>query len=192
MYTRLPGLLKNLTLDKAKGFLESGDYLWNSGMFVWSLNSILGSFRANAPSIVDILGQGRDAFFGPDERDFLNKNYPLTEKTSIDYAIMEKAGNVYVLPSDLGWSDLGTWGSLYEYMEADDSGNVAINSRLLANDATNNLVYSNDAKLIVISELNDLIVVDDDDVLLILPRDKEQAVKKLRSDVDAKGMEEFL
>ena len=178
--------------ETARGFLASGDYLWNSGMFVWSLSSVLGAFEKNAPSIVEILQHGENDFFTVNERQFLNKNYPKTEKISIDYAIMEKANNVFVLPSDLGWSDLGTWGSLFEYLEGDEAGNVHINANLLGRECKNNLVYSRENKLIVISDVDDLIVVDDNDVLLILPREKEQVVKQLRTDVEDKGYKEFL
>ena len=179
-------------LETAKAFVDSGEYLWNSGMFVWSLDSILSAFDQYAKSITDILAAGLDSFFTDGEAQFLQEHYPRTEKTSIDYAIMENANNVYVLPSSFGWSDLGTWGSLYQYIEKDNDQSVAITANVLNRNSGNNLVYSSKDKLFVLSDLNDYVIVDDEDVLLIFPRDKEQVVKEIRNSVENQGYEDYL
>lgn len=179
-------------LDKAKEFIASGDYLWNSGMFVWSISSVLDAFERHAKSITDILGKGRDRFFTDEETVFLKEYYPRTEKISIDYALMERSDNVFVLPSSFGWSDLGTWTSLYEEQDKSGNGNVLIGDPIIVNNASGNLVYSGQDKLVVLSAVNDLIVINEEDVLMILPMAEEQSVKQLRAIVEKKGFKKFL
>lgn len=110
--------------EKAKTFLASGDYLWNAGIFIWRAKSILSAFQENATEIYDILGQNRAVFNTPEEQNFINEYYPTTPKISVDYAIMEKAKNIYTIPVDFGWSDLGTWASLHAESDQDEFGNV--------------------------------------------------------------------
>ena len=179
-------------LDTAQNFIASGDYLWNSGMFVWSVSSVLDAFERHAKSITDILGLGHEQFFSENEIDFLKEYYPRTEKISIDYALMERSDNVYVLPSSFGWSDLGTWTSLYEEKAKTDANNVTIGDPVIMNNASGNLVYSGQDRLVVLSGVNDLIVINEDDVLMILPLSEEQTVKQLRSLVEERGHKKFL
>ena len=115
-------------LEMAKVFLESGDFLWNSGIFIWNLQTISEAFRYLLPEVADRFREG-ELLMGTDkEEDFIEEMFPKCPNISIDYGIMEKADNVYVMPSSFGWSDLGTWGSLYELSEKDENGNVSLHS----------------------------------------------------------------
>ncbi len=165
-------------LETAKSFLASGDYLWNAGIFVWSAKSILASFGKNAPEIVEILEAGKDAYNTPDEQAFVDEAYPRTPSISVDYAIMEKAQNVHTIPSDIGWSDLGTWGSLYAFRDKDETSNVA-DGKIVIQDTTNSLIRGNKDKLTIVRGLDDYIIVDEDNALLIYPKSAEQEIKKL-------------
>ncbi len=163
-------------LDKAKEFLESGDYLWNGGIFIWNVNSILDSFRKNAPDILDILEKGNQYYNTFQEQDFINEAYPTTPKISVDYAIMENADNIYTIPSDIGWSDLGTWNSLYSYRDKDENGNV-ITGKVIAEETKDCFIRTKEGKLTLIKGLEDFIVVDEGDILMIYPKKLEQEIK---------------
>ncbi|MBK8625144.1 MAG: mannose-1-phosphate guanylyltransferase [Saprospiraceae bacterium] len=163
-------------LPTAETYLESGDYLWNAGMFVWSVPTILQSYKINAPQILDVLTQ-QNALYGTlDEQAYIDAVYPDTQKISVDYAILERAGNVYTIPADIGWSDLGTWNSLHAYMsDGNDAVSVGQNIHLI--DAADIIVVSNNHKQIVIKGLKDYIVVDEENALLIYPKSDEQEIK---------------
>ncbi len=173
-------------VETAKGFLESGEYLWNGGIFVWNVNSLLRAFSDYSPEILNILQKGASDFNTPNEQSFLNTYYPTTPDISIDYAIMEKADNIYTLPINVGWSDIGTWASLHDFMDKDDHSN-AIGSlhsdQVDLVDTSGCMIRNQGKKLTVIHGLSDYIVVDEEDVLLIYPKSKEQAIKKLRNKV---------
>ena len=163
---------------QAQKYLASGQYLWNAGMFVWSVRSILTSFRTNAPNIVHVLSKDISAYNTDREQDYIDEVYPDTENISIDYAILERADNVYTLPSDIGWSDLGTWSSLHAYM-SDKTDQVTIGSNIHLINSNNIIVMSNNDKTIVINGLQDYIVVDEDHALLIYPKSDEQEIKEV-------------
>lgn len=163
-------------LETAQQFLDSGDYLWNAGIFVWSVNTLLKSFRQNAPDILDILEKGASYYNTDKEQAFIDEAYPTTPKISVDYAIMEKADNIYTIPSDIGWSDLGTWNSLYSYREKDENGNVTTGNVVLK-DTKDCFIRTKDGKLTVIKGLEDYILVDEGDVLLVYPKKLEQEIK---------------
>lgn len=165
-------------LETAQKFLASGDYLWNGGIFVWNVNTVLKSFRKNAPEILDILEQGSNYYNTPKEQDFIDETYPTTPKISVDYAIMEKADNIYTIPSDIGWSDLGTWNSLYAYRDKDENGNV-VNGRVVMEETKDCFIRTKEDKLTIIKGLEDFIVVDEGDVLLVYPKKLEQEIKGL-------------
>ncbi len=165
-------------LENAKAFVANGDYLWNGGIFIWHVNSLLNAFRKNAPEILEILEQGASCYNTDKEQAFIDENYPKTPSISVDYAIMEKAENVYTIPSEIGWSDLGTWNSLYSYMEKDENENVP-NGDVILQDTKGCLVRGQKDKLTIVRGVEDLIVIDEDNVLLIYPRDKEQEIKIL-------------
>ena len=125
-----------------------------------------------------------DAFWnGPKESAFISKNYPLSENVSIDYGIMEKAANVYVLPVDFGWNDLGTWGALYDKLTKDKNNNAVVNALTFCEGANNNMISSEKGKRIVVRGLSDFIIVDTADTLLILPKTDEQEIKHISAQV---------
>lgn len=165
-------------LKTAQQYLESGQYLWNAGMFIWSVRSILSSFGKNAPSIVEVLSTDLTALNTDHEQSYIDKVYPKTENISIDYAILERADNVYTIPSDIGWSDLGTWSSLHAYL-AVDKDTVTIGNNIHLIDSKDTIIMSNNDKTIVIKGLKDYIVVDEENALLIYPKSDEQEIKKV-------------
>jgi mannose-1-phosphate guanylyltransferase len=171
--------------DTATEFIGSGDYLWNSGMFIWSIDAVLKAFSASASSILNLLEPGMSAYFTSEEKAFLAEYYPQTEKISVDYALMERADNVCVIPADFGWSDLGTWGSLYQYLPKDDHGNVCTGDPILTRDTNHCFIRTSGGKLVVTSGVENLAIVCEKDTVLIFNLDNEQAVKELRNNVAA-------
>ena len=170
-------------LELAREFLASGDYLWNAGIFVWRAAAVLAAFEQHAPEITKLLGQNTDCYNTASEQAFIDEVYPQTPKISVDYAIMEKAENVYTIPAQFGWSDLGAWVSLHQEMKQDEDGNATQGKRVLLHDTHNSLVRIAPDKLAVVAGLDDYIVVDEGDVLLICPKSREQEIKALRTQV---------
>ncbi len=169
--------------EKAVKFIESGVYLWNAGIFIWSTNSILSAYKNNLPTMFELFKKG-DAFWNTEaENDFIKTNYEKAENISIDYGIMEKANNSYVLPVDFGWNDLGTWGSLYDKLEKDMHQNALIGGDAIFRNATNNMVRTTSNKKIVIQGLHDFIVIENEDVILICPKQQEQDIKQISVEV---------
>lgn len=170
-------------LENAQRFVASGDYLWNAGIFIWNVKAILNAFQTLAPDIYTILSQGVELLGTSAEAAFLKQYYPTTPNISVDYAILEKAENVFTLPADIGWSDLGTWASLYEHLPQDAQGNAITNGgaadRVLCLDSANNLIRASKDKIVIVKDLENYIVVDEKDVLLIYPKQKEQEIKPL-------------
>ena len=163
-------------LNTAKAYLASGNYLWNAGIFVWRAANVLRQFQQHATEIYDILKEGNKHYNTPKEQAFIDKAYPTTPSISVDYAIMEKSSNVYTIPSEFGWSDLGTWASLYAEASKDANANV-INGKALTDEVSNCLIRLPKDKLLVAKGLDDFIIVDEGDVLLIYPKSKEQEIK---------------
>jgi mannose-1-phosphate guanylyltransferase len=171
-------------LELAKVFLESGDFLWNSGIFLWNLNAIRAAFREFLPEIANKFMDGADAM-GTDQEDaFIQQMFPTCPSISIDYGVMEKAKNVYVMPSDFGWSDLGTWGSLYDLSEKDEHQNVTLHSDASYYDSHGNIVTLPKGHLAVIHGLEDCIVAESDGVLLICKREAEQQIRQFFMDAE--------
>jgi mannose-1-phosphate guanylyltransferase len=170
-------------LEIAKSFLDSGDFLWNAGIFAWKTSSILAAFEKYQPEMYELFDQEKLHFNTPAENTAIQKIYPQCTNISIDIAIMEKANNVYVMPASFGWSDLGTWNSAYENMEKDYLGNAVASDNVIVIDATKCMVNSPKDKLVVLQGLDDFIVVDTKDVLLICSRDKEQSIKEYVAEV---------
>lgn len=160
----------------AQVYLDSGDYLWNAGMFVWSVSTILNSFKINAPQILNVLMQQPTLYGTANEQAYIDAVYPDTQKISVDYAILEKADNVFTIPADIGWSDLGTWNSLHAYLSEDDD-KVAVGPNIHFIDSKDVIVVSNNHKHVVIKGLENYIVVDEDNALLIYPKSDEQEIK---------------
>lgn len=163
----------------AKLFYESGNFLWNAGIFVWTVPSVLAAFRKFQPEMLALFEAGIPYYNTADEQRFIDANYGKAAGISIDYAIMEHASNVYVLPAGFDWNDLGTWGSLHEKLPKDERNNAVVNARVILENAENNIIRSDAEKLIVIEGLNDYIIVDRNDILLIFPKDKEQEIKRI-------------
>ncbi len=177
-------------LELAEKFLESGDFLWNSGMFVWSSKSILNALNEHLPELSLSFAEGRGAYNTTIEKQHIERIYTEISNISIDNGLLEKADNVYVLPSDFGWSDLGTWKSVQEQL-ATDGDNTLLNVDLEAINSHNNVVVSDKKKLIVIKDLEGYFVVDTNDALLICKVDQEQEVKKIASRIAKKYKEKY-
>jgi mannose-1-phosphate guanylyltransferase len=161
--------------------------LWNAGIFVWSVKNILKSFESHLPEMNEIFNEGLEFYNTDQEREFIQKAYYQCTNISIDYGIMEKADNVYVIPSAFGWSDLGTWASVYDLSEKDYVGNAVIPAQgVMMYDSSNCMVNIPKGKLVVLKGLHDFIVVEDNNTLLICPRDEEQSVKQIVADVKQK------
>ena len=171
-------------LELAKVFLESGDFLWNSGIFLWSLDSIRSAFRTFLPEIASKFKEGEDRMGTAAEEEFIQDMFPTCPSISIDYGVMEKAQNVYVMPSDFGWSDLGTWGSLYELSEKDENENVTLHSDATYYDSHGNIVTLPKGHLAVVQGLEDCIIAESDGVLLICKRDAEQQIRQFFMDAE--------
>jgi mannose-1-phosphate guanylyltransferase len=166
-------------LAQAEAFVASGDYLWNAGIFIWKVSNLLAAFDKYAADITQILRQETWHFNTSTEQAYIDRVYPTTPDISIDYAIMEKADNVYTIPASFGWSDLGTWASLHTEAGKDENGNALNADTHLLYNVNNCLVRAPQGKLVVIKDLEDYIVVDEGDVLLIHPKGKEQEIKKI-------------
>lgn len=178
--------------NTAKSFIEQGNFLWNAGIFVWSVNSVIKAFERNQPELYALFAKGIPVYNTSNEAHFIAQNYALAQNISVDYAIMEQSSNVYVLPAGFDWNDLGTWGSLFDELPKDENNNVAVNARLLAKEATGNIVRANPGKIVVIEDINDFIIVDKEEVLLICPKHKEQDIKEIQQAVKATFGDEFV
>jgi len=170
-------------LEIAKSFLDSGDFLWNSGIFIWSLKSIMDAFKRDLNDVDSLFAEGIGIYNTSGESGFIEKTYAVCKKISIDYGIMEKADNVYVLAVDFGWSDLGTWGSLYDIRNKDKHDNAVMGDNVMLYDTKNCIVNVPKEKLVVIQGLNDFIVVEDNDILLICRKKDEQHIRQFVADV---------
>ena len=179
-------------IELAKKFLLSGDFLWNAGIFAWRTESIIKCFEKYLPEIHDVFDGVKKDLITSDERAAIEKIYPLCVNISIDYGILEKADNVYVIPSSFGWSDLGTWGSAYENIEKDEDLNAIASDKVILFDSTKNIIHSAGNKLLVLQGLDDYIVVNTDDALLICKKEKEQQIKEYLAKIKAETGDEYL
>ena len=179
-------------LEMAKFFIESGDFLWNSGIFIWSFQSFKKALEKHLPETAAIFKEGMTKYNTPHEKEFIEQAYLQCPSISIDYAIMEKAENVYVRASAIGWSDLGTWGSLYANSKKDGKKNVVVGKNVMFYDSSHCIVNVPADKLVVIQGLEDYIVVDSDNILLICRKDDEQQIKTFVNDVKIKKGEKYV
>jgi mannose-1-phosphate guanylyltransferase len=170
-------------LELAKTFLKSGDFLWNAGIFVWNSKSILQAFAEHLPEMDELFVAEKEVLNTPKEKDVIERIYSQCTNLSIDYGIMEKAENVYVIPSNFGWSDLGTWASAYENLEKDYLGNAVQGKNVMVIDANNCMVKAPNDKLVLLQGLEDMIVIDTSDVLLICKKQNEQQIKEYVAEV---------
>ena len=174
-------------LELAKSFLQSGDFLWNAGIFIWSAKSINKAFSRHLPEMHEIFQQGNNLYNTSSENEFIGNAYQQCTNISIDFGIMEKAENVYVLPADFGWSDLGTWASIYDIAAHDYVGNAVIPAeKVMMFNSSNCMVNVPKDKLVILQDLHDYIVVESNNTLLICPRSAEQSIKQIVADVKSK------
>ncbi len=178
--------------ELAKTFVASGDFLWNAGIFVWEVKNIIKAFEKLLPEIHDVFDAERAKFNTKKEWAAIEKIYPLCINISIDYGIMEKADNVYVIPAGFGWSDLGTWASAYETIDKDYLGNAVAGKNVMIIDGTNNMVHADNKKLLVLQGLDEFVIVDTKDVLLICKKDKEQEIKEYVAEIKRNKGDKYL
>jgi mannose-1-phosphate guanylyltransferase len=171
------------TVEIAASFLASGDFLWNAGIFAWKASTIIAAFEKYQPEMFELFDGEKANFNTASEKQSIQKIYPQCVNISIDIAIMEKADNVYVIPTSFGWSDLGTWNSAYEAMEKDYFANAVASDNVIVIDATKCMINAPKDKLVVVQGLDDFIVVDTKDVLLICSKEKEQSIKEYVAEV---------
>ncbi len=191
MIYKVKAFTEKPNLELAKVFLESGDFLWNSGIFVWTLESIQNAFKQFLPEVAEKFMMGAEnnqisAIGTENEDSFIQDMFPTCPSISIDYGVMEKAQNVYVMPSDFGWSDLGTWGSLYELSEKDENENVTLHCDATYYDSHGNIVTLPKGHLAVLQGLEDYIVAESDGVLLVCKKDAEQQIRQFFMDAEIK------
>lgn len=179
-------------IEMAKIFYESGEFFWNAGIFIWSLNSILHAFDMFMPDLNIQFNDALHLLNTPEEENFIDGFYPKCKSISIDYAIMEKAENVHVICADFGWSDLGTWGSLYTHVNKDESANAIIGNNAFLFNSSNCIVNISKEKMAIVQGLDDFIVVESDGMLLICKKDEEQRIKDFVNEVKLKRGEDFV
>lgn len=167
-------------LETAQEYLLDGHYFWNAGIFLWSANSILQAFEGYLPKIAEIFKSGDSLYYTDKEQNFIDEQFPLCENISIDYGIMEHADNIYVMPADFGWSDLGTWGSLWEKREHDEQGNSVVGDAVKTYDCENNIITIPDGRKVVLQGLKDFIVTEANGVFMVCQKSEEQRIKEFQ------------
>jgi mannose-1-phosphate guanylyltransferase len=193
-----PGIFKVKTftekpnLELAKTFIASGDFLWNAGIFFWKVKNVLNAFEKYLPEMYEVFAAEKDKFGTKEEAQVINNIYPQCSNISIDFGIMEKADNVYVIPASFGWSDLGTWNSAWENIEKDSRQNAVAGKKVILIDASKCIVHVPDTKLVVLQGLENFIVVDTKDALLICKKEKEQEIKDYVAEVKKTVGEKYL
>jgi len=179
-------------LKLAKVFMDSGDFYWNAGIFFWSLKTIMNAFEVYLPEIHILFKEGESVYGTDQEMEFIHKTYSGCRNISIDYGIMEKAENVFVLVSDFGWSDLGTWGSLYDQHDKDEKQNSITGKHVFLYDSAGNIINVQDDKLVVLQGLQDYIVVQNDDIILVCRREDEQKIKQYVNEIKSELGDEMM
>lgn len=179
-------------LELARTFLASGDFLWNAGIFVWQVKTLMKAFEMYQPEMFELFDNEKEHLNTAEEKNAIHRIYPLCTNVSIDFAIMEKADNVYVIPSSFGWSDLGTWNSAYDNLEKDYLGNAVAGDNVIVIDATKCMVSMPKDKLLLLQGVDDCIIVDTPDVLLICKKDKEQHIKEYVAEVKRNKGDRYL
>lgn len=179
-------------LEMAKVFVSSGEFFWNSGIFIWSVKSILAAFDKHLQDVSGLFKKGEKLYGTDDEVHFINKTYSECQNISLDYGIMEKAENVYVLCADFGWSDLGTWGSLYENSDKEENRNAVNGGDVFTYQTQNCIINMPEDKLVVLQGLDGYIVVESDNTLLVCKKDDEQQIRQFVSDIKMVKGEEFI
>ena len=176
----------------ADSFVESGDFLWNSGIFIWSTESIIKAIETHDPELANVFKEGWDLYNTEKEKEFVDRAYATCKNISIDYSVLEKAENAYVRSSILGWSDLGTWGSLYTHIDKDEHKNALVGKNIITYDCNNCIVQVPKDKLVVLQGLEDYIVVESEGVLMMCKKEDEQQIRNFVNDVKVKKGEKFV
>ncbi|MBC2839581.1 mannose-1-phosphate guanylyltransferase [Robiginitalea sp. SC105] len=176
----------------ARQFLSQGNFLWNAGIFAWSAAGIVSAFEQYQPGMYGMFLKGLDTYNTEAESAFIDQHYPTAENVSIDYAIMERSDAVKVLPASFDWNDLGTWGSLYDKMDKDEGQNAIAQGNVLLKDSSGNMVRLPEGKVAVLEGMRDFIVIDKPDVLMIIPREREQEIKQWVAEVRRTCGDEYI
>lgn len=179
-------------IELAKSFVSSGEFLWNSGIFMASIPTLNQAYRTYLPEMQQVFEDGKNEYYTDTEKTFIERAYGRCTNISIDYGIMEKAQNVYVIPSEFGWSDLGTWGSLYENSNKDDLGNVVVGKHVFKYNTSNCIINVPKNKLVVVQGLDDFIIAESDGILLICKKQDEQEIRQMVNDVKVKMGEDYV
>ncbi len=179
-------------LEMAKSLLQSGDFLWNSGIFIWSVKNIIEAFTSYSPELAAAFAEGKGKYYSDDEYDFISQAYTDCKNISIDYAVMEKANNVFVRVSEFGWSDLGTWSSLYEHIVQDENKNAVVGKNVMLYDSKNCIVNVPKNKLVLLHGLDGYIVVESDNILLVCRKEDEQNIRVFVNDVKVSKGDKFV
>ena len=178
-------------LELAVKFLESGDFVWNAGIFIWNVNTIKSAFEKHLPDMAELFDSGDQTYYTDQESDFIKKVYSHCKNISIDYGVMEKASNVYVVEADFGWSDIGSWSSLHELKPKDAHNNV-LEAKVLSYDTKNCIIKGPDDKLIVVQGLDGYLVADIDNVLVICEKGNERRFRNFSADIKSKNLKDYL
>jgi len=178
-------------IDLAQTFFDSGDFVWNAGIFIWSVKSIVTAFERELPYLAEIFSEGKDKYYTTDEARFVTKAYSHCKNISIDYGVMEKAPNVYVILGEFGWSDLGSWNSLYDIKEKDSEKNV-VNANVLLYNCSENIVRGKKDKVILMQDMKGYLVADFEDILVICKKDEEARFREFVAEVKSKKGDQYL
>ena len=193
-----PGLMKVKTftekpdLELAQVFIDSGEFFWNAGIFLWRVSAIKDALHRYLPDLTGQFDAGLEYFATPEEKRFIDNAFPACPSISIDFGVMEKADNVYVEIVDLGWSDLGTWGSPYENSPKNLANNVTQKCKVVAYNSTGNIFMAPDDKLVVVNGLKDFVVADAGDVLMICPKSEEQKIRQMVNEVELRFDDKYM
>lgn len=179
-------------MEMARYFVKSGEFLWNTGMFVWSIKSIVQAFEKYDKELAQIFDEGKGIYYTNNESAFIEKSFSICKNISIDYAILEKAENVYVRSSSIGWSDIGTWKSLYEHISKDNNKNAVSGKNVMIYDTEECLVNVPNDKLVVMVGLKDLIVVESNNMLLICKKGNEQEIKNIVNEIRVQKGDKYI
>lgn len=177
--------------ETAKEFLAQGNFLWNAGIFMWGVNTIVNAFKNYQPEQYGLFEQGVSCYNTEEEPEFIKENYPKAENISIDYAILERSNAIFTLPATFDWNDLGTWGALYDKLDKDEADNAVVNGKVLLEGAKGNMIRSPKGKIVVVDGLEDYIIVDKEEVLLIYPKSKQQNIKEVLNQVKEKFGDQY-
>ena len=178
-------------LDDAKKYIASGNYLWNAGIFIWNAKTITEELEHHLPEIGASFKAGKDKFNTDQEQAYIDNIYPECQSISIDFGVMERSEHVHVMAAEFGWSDLGTYGSLYEHLNKDNDGNAVIGDNVMTYDSSNCIVNVPSDKLVIMQGLDDYIVIESDGTLLICKKQDEQQIKQFVNDVKGKFGDQF-